>query len=72
MFGSDSEDDENKLSKSKKTRKGEQRAKQAKTAKAWIQEGAEDEPVDFLDTKVVQRIMGKLVLNVCKRFDRAH
>ena len=58
MFGSDSEDEDSKTSKSKKTKKGDQSVKQARGSKAWIQEGAEDEPVDFLDTKVVQRIVG--------------
>ena len=62
MFGSDSEEEESKPSKSKKTKKGEQRAKQGRSSKAWIQEGADDEPVDFLDTKVVQRITGKFLV----------
>ena len=31
----------------------------AKAAKAWIREGTEEEPVDFLDPGVVQRVVGK-------------
>lgn len=32
----------------------------AKGPKAWIREGTEEEPVDFLDPGVVQRVVGKL------------
>ena len=31
----------------------------AKAPKAWIREGTDEEPVDFLDPKVVQRVVGK-------------
>lgn len=31
----------------------------AKGPKAWIREGTEEEPVDFLDPAVVQRVVGK-------------
>ena len=35
----------------------------AKGPKAWIREGTEEEPVDFLDPGVVQRVVGKLRLH---------
>ena len=31
----------------------------AKAPKAWIREGTDEEPVDFLDPKVVQRVVGE-------------
>ena len=34
----------------------------AKGPKAWIRERTEEEPVDFLDPEVVQRVVGKLRL----------
>ena len=33
----------------------------ARAPKAWIREGTEEEPVDFLDPGVVQRVVGKSV-----------
>lgn len=35
----------------------------AKAPKAWIREGTDEEPVDFLDPKVVQRVVGKSLLS---------
>jgi len=34
-------------------------SERAKGPKAWIREGTEEEPVDFLDPGVVQRVVGK-------------
>ena len=41
------------ISQTKKTKE------RNKKPKSWIREGAEEEPVDFLDRKVVQRVVGK-------------
>ena len=34
-------------------------SERAKGPKAWIREGTEEEPVDFLDPGVVQRVVGE-------------
>ena len=34
----------------------------ARAPKAWIREGTEEEPVDFLDPGVVQRVVGRSFL----------
>ena len=34
-------------------------SERTKGPKAWIREGTEEEPVDFLDPGVVQRVVGK-------------
>mgnify|MGYP000070196130 FL=1 len=36
-----------------------QAKERARAPKAWIREGNGDEPVDFLDAGVVQRVVGK-------------
>ena len=35
-------------------------SERTKGPKAWIREGTEEEPVDFLDPGVVQRVVGEL------------
>ena len=36
----------------------------ARAPKAWIREGTEEEPVDFLDPGVVQRVVGRSLDNI--------
>ncbi|EDO48743.1 predicted protein [Nematostella vectensis] len=50
MFGSDDEDD-NEAGPKKNAKV------QGKGPKTWIREGAEEEPVDFMDANVVQRVV---------------
>lgn len=55
MFGEDEEDD---MPGSKKKGSIERKTKErAKAPKSWIREGHDEEPVDFLDPGVVQRVV---------------
>lgn len=52
-----------------------QAGERVKGPKAWIREGTEEEPVDFLDPGVVQRVVGKtfpsIQAPVVRRLDNA-
>jgi len=56
MFGED-EEEERPGMKAKKAAKAGKASERAKGPKAWIREGTEEEPVDFLDPGVVQRVV---------------
>lgn len=55
---SDLSEDEGKAQK--KTGKGQK-------GKAWLKEGVEDDPLNFLDPKVSQRVLGKTLAFTCRR-----
>lgn len=55
---SDLSEDEGKAQK-KKTVKG-------RKGKAWLKEGEEDDPLNFLDPKVSQRVLGKTLIFIFK------
>lgn len=57
MFGEDEEEERPGMKKKKKAAKTGQAGERVKGPKAWIREGTEEEPVDFLDPGVVQRVV---------------
>ncbi len=55
----DSSDEDEEETKEKKLPKGQKsRQKSVVRGRAWIKEGNEDDPVNFLDPGVVQRVIG--------------
>lgn len=49
-----------------KDRKGKQKKKPKQKGQAWLKEGEEDEPLNFLDPKVSQRVLGESrLLSAC-------
>lgn len=57
MFGEDEEEEKPGVKAKKKADMERKTNERAKAAKAWIREGTEEEPVDFLDPGVVQRVV---------------
>jgi len=57
MFGEDEEEDRPGVKGKKKANTDRKTNERAKGPKAWIREGTEEEPVDFLDPGVVQRVV---------------
>lgn len=53
----DSEDEENE--EEERSRGKEQRRLTRQRSRAWLKEGGGDEPLNFLDPKVAQRVLGK-------------
>ena len=64
MESSDEEEEEQEQSKKKrvvktsKDSRRKQRAEESDRGQAWIKEGDDDEPVNFLDPSVTQRVSG--------------
>lgn len=54
LAGSDSEPSEDEGKAGRKKRGGKQQK-----GRAWLKEGEEDDPLNFLDPKVSQRVLGK-------------
>lgn len=53
----DSEDEEEELEEQKRGKEGRKQARQK--GQAWLKEGEEDEPLNFLDPNVSQRVLGE-------------
>lgn len=53
----DSEDEDNE--EEERSRGKEQRRLTRQKSQAWLKEGGGDEPLNFLDPKVAQRVLGK-------------
>lgn len=43
--------------------KGQKKTGKQKKGRAWLREGVEDDPLNFLDPKVSQRVLGKRLSN---------
>lgn len=57
MFGDDEGEERPGMKAKKKANMDSKTNQRAKAPKAWIREGTDEEPVDFLDPKVVQRVV---------------
>lgn len=44
-----------------KTRGAQKKAGKQQKGRAWLKEGEEDDPLNFLDPKVSQRVLGKTI-----------
>lgn len=44
----------------------QKKAGKAQKGRAWLKEGEEDDPLNFLDPKVSQRVLGKILLFIWK------